>query len=526
MCYSSRKSYVTNYGNMTKPINMERGIFQGCPISPYLFLLVIETMALAIRQNSNIKGIQVEENELKISLLADDSTCFIDGSDASFKSLFDVIGTFSDSSGCKLNLSKSEAIWIGSKKGSQSYPFSNNGLRWNNSTFKTLGVHFSLNTNRLYELNHRIKLKSIENTLNCWRARNLSLAGKICVIKTLLLPQLLYFFSVLCINIPKSFFKQLNTLLFKFIWSGGNDRVKRQFMCNDISLGGLGMIDPYIFSIAQKISWVKMLLNDNYDSLWKSIEMSVLKNFSNIQDILWKTHAPETILNKLNACQLSESLRAWYVFRENFVKSEFDIPFSAVGSCQCIWFNRNISSKSKKFFLYQEWLDRGIIYISDLLNPPHPGHKLFEELILDYDISARDRRKYNFLMKNIPNDWLVTSELTSQLVFDEIKTNLLKIQKIPKYAYKIMLNPCAPENKMTFWNNLHNTDEVNWEKIHINNFKSTIITRIRSFYFKLFHKAIGLNDFCIKLKEKTLQTAPCVILNLKPIYIFLLNVLL
>ena len=58
MFYSSRKSYVTNYGNMTKPINMERGIFQGCPISPYLFLLVIETMALAIRQNSNIKGIQ------------------------------------------------------------------------------------------------------------------------------------------------------------------------------------------------------------------------------------------------------------------------------------------------------------------------------------------------------------------------------------------------------------------------------------------------------------------------------------
>ena len=49
---------------------MERGIFQGCPISPYLFLLVIETMALAVRQNDNIKGIPVEDKELKISLLA------------------------------------------------------------------------------------------------------------------------------------------------------------------------------------------------------------------------------------------------------------------------------------------------------------------------------------------------------------------------------------------------------------------------------------------------------------------------
>ena len=78
--YFSRKSYVINNGFLTKPINMERGIFQGCPISPYLFLVVIETMALAIRQNDNIRGIPIHESQWKISLLADDSTCFLDGS--------------------------------------------------------------------------------------------------------------------------------------------------------------------------------------------------------------------------------------------------------------------------------------------------------------------------------------------------------------------------------------------------------------------------------------------------------------
>ena len=82
--YAERKSYITNYGNLTKSINMQRGIFQGCPISPYLFLLVIECMALAIRQNPNITGIPIENVDLKISLLADDSTCFIDGSEKSF----------------------------------------------------------------------------------------------------------------------------------------------------------------------------------------------------------------------------------------------------------------------------------------------------------------------------------------------------------------------------------------------------------------------------------------------------------
>ena len=59
---------------------MERGIFQGCPISPYLFLFVIESMALAIRQNEQIIGIPIEYKMLKMSLLADDSVCFLDGS--------------------------------------------------------------------------------------------------------------------------------------------------------------------------------------------------------------------------------------------------------------------------------------------------------------------------------------------------------------------------------------------------------------------------------------------------------------
>ena len=239
--YSGRKSYVLNYGNLTKPFDVDRGIFQGCPISPYLFLLVIETMALAIRQNDIIKGIPVVGSILKTSLLADDSTCFIDGSNSSFKSLFETIEKFSLSSGCKLNISKSEAIWVGSKRGSQTRQFSDNGLKWQKDTFKTLGIHFSLNITELFGLYYKMKLKSIENTLNCWRVRNLSLVGKICVVKTLLLPQLLYF-SVLCIKIPKKFLKQLDTMFYKFIWNGGNDRIKRQFMCNDFNIGGLRMM--------------------------------------------------------------------------------------------------------------------------------------------------------------------------------------------------------------------------------------------------------------------------------------------
>ena len=109
-----------------------------------------------------------------------------------------------------------------------------------------------------------------------------------------------------------------------------------------------------------------------------------------------------------------------------------------------------------------------MFYISDLLNPPHPGNKLFEELILDYGItiSAQDRRKYNFLLKNIPDleDWLVTSDLTPDIIFDAIRTKLLKIQKIPKYAYSVMLESSVPEKQIIFWNDLYDPDQINWKK--------------------------------------------------------------
>ena len=220
------------------------------------------------------------------------------------------------------------------------------------------------------------------------------------------------------------------------------------------------------------------------------------------KNILWNAYPPENILSKLSSSQLAESLRTWYIFRENFAKKEFNTVFSAIGSCQCIWFNRSICSKSKQYFLYEDWLEKGIVYISDLLNPPHPGYKLFEELILDYDISKNDRRKYNFLVKNIPEDWFVSSDLTPDRIFEAIKTKLLKTQKNPKYAYNLMREICYPERQIVFWNVLQESDEINWEKTHVNNFLCTISTRIRSFYFKLFHRAIGLNDFLYKIKRK------------------------
>ena len=280
-------------------------------------------------------------------------------------------------------------------------------------------------------------------------------------------------------------------------------------------MGGLRMIDPYAFSLAQKMAWVKLLLDDNYNSAWKSIELSFLNKFNAVRDILWKSYAPELILNKLKCAQLADSIRTWYLFRDKACMKEFGNDYLHIGSSQCIWFNKNIRSKSKKYFFYQEWFEKGIMFISDLLNPPHPDCKIFEELVLDFHVSPKDRRNYNFLLQNIPGPWLNGLNIFELDVHSGIVKKLIESKKIPKYAYTIFFDECHPDKSISFWkDSCSSPTNVDWGKIHMLNFKCTIDSRLRSFYFKIFHRTIALNAFLFKIKRK--DSPNCSFCNQEP----------
>ena len=115
--YSDRISYVMNNVFLTDRIHLERGYIPRLPhFSLYLFLLIIEILASSIRQNDNVKGFAINNQEVKVSMLADDRVCFLDGSKEYFDNLFEILNIFGKMSGCKINLNKTEAVWIGSKR--------------------------------------------------------------------------------------------------------------------------------------------------------------------------------------------------------------------------------------------------------------------------------------------------------------------------------------------------------------------------------------------------------------------------
>ena len=115
--YHNIEGCILNNGWSSNFFKLERGVRQGCPLFPYLFILCVAVLAEAVRRNKSIKGITIDEQEINISQYADDTTLILDGSRDSFTNslqLLDLFGKFSD---LRLNNKKTELMWIGANAG-------------------------------------------------------------------------------------------------------------------------------------------------------------------------------------------------------------------------------------------------------------------------------------------------------------------------------------------------------------------------------------------------------------------------
>ena len=128
--YCNSESCISNNGWSSNFFTVHRGIRQGCPLSPYLFVLAVEILAKKIRSNSDIRGFLIKENEIKIGQYADDTTLILDGSEKSLSEALKTLESFGKLSGLKLNSKKTEALWIGSHAGSNATICSEYNFNW------------------------------------------------------------------------------------------------------------------------------------------------------------------------------------------------------------------------------------------------------------------------------------------------------------------------------------------------------------------------------------------------------------
>ena len=105
--YDKTTANIILNGEKLKAFPLRSETIQGCPLSPLLFNLFLEVLATAIREEKEIKGIQTGEEEVKLSLFADDMLLYIENPKDSIKKLLELISEVSKAAGYKINTQKS-----------------------------------------------------------------------------------------------------------------------------------------------------------------------------------------------------------------------------------------------------------------------------------------------------------------------------------------------------------------------------------------------------------------------------------
>jgi len=217
-----------NNGVSTGPFNVCRGVRQGDPLSEHLFIVSLEILAISVCGNNSIQGIQVDKEEIKLEMFADNVTAFVRNR-RSLETLLWNTDLFNKCSGLEINSEKTECIFLGNQVSLAAMDvISSKNIRIKD-TVKILGVYVTYNESQRKKFNFDEILKSIKEKLQRWKWRDLTILGRIQIVKTFVITLFMYRASL--IFVQKDTVIEVNKLLFfQFIWKG-KDKVQTFITC-------------------------------------------------------------------------------------------------------------------------------------------------------------------------------------------------------------------------------------------------------------------------------------------------------
>jgi exonuclease III len=340
LCYTDISSCVTNYKYASPYFALQRGVRQGDPLSPYLFILALETLSMKIREDEHINGITVGDKAIKVITFADDTTAFAKN-ERDAKKMFRYIQYFEKLAGLKLNKSKSDGFWLGANKNSNFKPL---GIAWK-TCIKILGINISYNKQEAIKLNFQTKLIKIKQILSIWAQRDLTIYGKILLIKSFALSQILHISSIL--PVPDKFISDLEEIVYNFLWNGKQHKVKKHVIIQKYENGGQNMISIQDMITGQRLTWIQKYLRRN-NSYWKDTMESIL-NIDYLDIFLQSNFCiPHRITEFYRTV-----LQCWKNTRNDNIKS------SEVIKEQYIWYNQHIKFNPNKRYMHA-YIDKGI----------------------------------------------------------------------------------------------------------------------------------------------------------------------
>ena len=469
---------TVNSGNVSPCFPLNRGVKQGDPISPALFVISIEILSLRIKHDHSIKGFEIGNLIIKQSYFADDTLAILRRCEASVRNCVAALDQFAQLSGLHINRDKSSMIEFGI---TPAIPFCPELPFKRVKTFTHLGIIFTSDLSGM-EVNIESKLKEIDVICKNWKNRNLSIYGKNIIAKTLLLSKINNVIMVIP-NLKKKTLADFESRIYQFIW-GGADKVRRYDAKICEKNGGLNLPNIYTSIHAFKIAWFRRLFS--FDTVWSGILNSLLhdvsprlstENLLEVGDIGWVK-----IANKISS---------------NFWKSVFRAPISPsrVFAGQNpeslifsnIWDSSLLKLNNRSFSRhFHPSLRYKITYVSDLINPISGTFFTYDEFSI---LKGRpDRVKYDNII----------SSARALLQHHNIDISSIKIQTPirPFWLFFFNITPkgCNGWTKLLRLSRSDNIRqrEVNWETL--------LNKRFGPIYWDNVHKNLCSIKFDNKLK--------------------------
>ncbi|KAI3751226.1 hypothetical protein L2E82_22274 [Cichorium intybus] len=281
---SSRASVIIN-GSPTDEFEISKGVRQGDPLSPFLFIIAMEGLNVALqeaRDKGLFKGVQLPNDGPCISHLfyADDALFVGEWDRVNLKNLARILKCFQVSSGLKVNFHKSRVFGIGAPESETSNWASILGCDVGSFPFTYLGVPVGANMN--LTKNWKPIIEKFQNKLSTWKSKALSFGGRLTLITSVLGNLPTYFFSLFMA--PVAVTDKLESIRRRFLWGGDEDKKKIHWVAWDKvlaskSAGGLGVGSIRALNVAMIVKWWWRLKTEK-DSLWGKVIVGLhnLKN--------------------------------------------------------------------------------------------------------------------------------------------------------------------------------------------------------------------------------------------------------
>ena len=480
--YTNAKSTVIVNGNTSDWISIKRGCRQGDPVSPYLFILCAEILSIMIKEESVIKGIQIQEIEYKIAQFADDTQLISKGDRTSFEQSIAILEKFGKVSGLFMNTDKSQAIWLGSMKKSPIRYSPHLRMIWNPDKFKILGIWLTQDLSNIHTINYNDKLSEIKLLFNIWSKRTITPIGRIAVLKSLVLSKLIHLW-ILLPDPPDLFIQNLQKLCFQFVWGGNRDRISRKTAIKTVKQGGVNVPDIQKYIHALKLQWIRKLKTATHK--WKNIVLELYPFLKKIE-----CYGPSIFpIEDKKSVFWAHVFKAYRLFHLKVKpRNQYEIL------AEPVFYNENIKV-ANSIIKYRKLISCGLYAIRHFLKDNH-GFKTYEEFTenLTFTINFVTYRGWISAIKQYIRKSevsLSTPNMLQRETFFSTFDKILNIHKGAKGYYEILTDNNSKPTCCSKWENKLNV-QMPWDKVFHKIHKIKDVS-LKWLQLRIVHRIIATN---------------------------------